>query len=135
MSLDEARNNYIKYRLETAKDNLVSAHILYENGQLKSAANRAYYCVFHSMRSVLAIDGVDFKHHSGVIAYFRKEYIKSEIFPKTLSAIIQTTSMVRESSDYDDFYLISREDTKRQIDEAEIFYRTIEKYVNEVLKN
>lgn len=39
------------------------------------------------------------------------------------------TSMVRESSDYDDFYIISRDDAKRQLDDAEIFYREIEKYV------
>lgn len=113
MCLDETKKTYIKYRLATAEENLESAKILYDNNQLKAAANRAYYCVFHSMRAVLAVEGVDFKHHSGVIAYFRKEYIKTGIFPKNLSTIIQTTSMVRESSNYDDFYLISRDDAKK----------------------
>lgn len=133
MCLDETRRNYVMYRLATAKENLVSAMVLYDNDQLKSAANRAYYCVFHSMRAVLSIEGVDFKRHSGVIAHFRKEYIKTGIFNKKLSVIIQMTSMVRESSDYDDFYIISRDDAKRQIDDAEVFYREIEKYVTELL--
>ena len=133
MSLDEARRNYVSYRLSTAKDNLISANILYDNDQLKAAANRAYYCVFHSMRAVLAIEGVDFKHHSGVVSHFRKEYIKTGIFDKKLSIIIQMTSMVRESSDYDDFYIISREDARRQVDDAEAFYREIEEYVNKFI--
>lgn len=133
MCLDETKKTYIKYRLATAEENLESAKILYDNNQLKAAANRAYYCVFHSMRAVLAVEGVDFKHHSGVIAYFRKEYIKTGIFPKNLSTIIQTTSMVRESSDYDDFYLISRDDAKKQIDDAEIFYKEIKKYITDYL--
>lgn len=133
MCLDETKKTYIKYRLNTAEENLESAKILYDNNQLKAAANRAYYCVFHSMRAVLAVEGVDFKHHSGVIAYFRKEYIKTGIFPKNLSTIIQTTSMVRESSDYDDFYLISRDDSKKQIDDAEIFYKEIKKYITDYL--
>lgn len=130
---DETRKSYILYRLQTAKDNLISAQILYDGEQLKAAANRAYYCVFHAMRSVLAIDGVDFKHHSGVIAYFRKEYIKNGTFDKKMSTIIQTTAMVRESSDYDDFYIISKEDTKRQIDNAKLFLDEIEKYVTDFL--
>ena len=133
MCLDETKKTYIKYRLATAEENLESAKILHDNNQLKAAANRAYYCVFHSMRAVLAVEGVDFKHHSGVIAYFRKEYIKNGIFPKNLSTIIQTTSMVRESSDYDDFYLISRDDAKKQIDDAEIFYKEIKKYITDYL--
>ena len=88
MCLDETKKNYVMYRLSTAKENLESALVLYDNNQLKSAANRAYYCVFHSMRAVLAVEGVDFKHHSGVIAHFRKEYIKTGVFDKSLSTII-----------------------------------------------
>ena len=129
MHLDDTRRDYIRYRLETARENLEAAKLLLENNKLKSAANRAYYCIFHSMRAVLAIDNVDFKHHSAVISYFRREYIKTGIFDKKLSNIIQTSSIIRNSSDYDDFYLISKNDAKIQIDNAEIFYTAIEKYI------
>ena len=40
----------------------------------EAAANRSYYSIFHSMRAILALDGVDYKKHSGVIQYFQKEY-------------------------------------------------------------
>ena len=133
MQLDETRKSYIKYRLETANENLEAARLLYQNNQLKSAANRAYYCVFHAMRTVLAIENIDFKHHSAVISYFRKTYIKSGIFDKELSKIIQTLSMVRNSSDYDDFYLISKEDAKIQIENAQKFYDTIAAYTKTII--
>lgn len=51
-------------------------------GELKTANNRAYYSIFHAMRAILALDEVDFKKHSGVIAYFRENYIKNYLSNK-----------------------------------------------------
>ena len=31
-------------------------------------------------RLILALDGVDFKKHAGVISYFQREYVKSGVF-------------------------------------------------------
>ncbi|MBQ8532730.1 MAG: HEPN domain-containing protein [Clostridia bacterium] len=45
----------------------------------KSAANRSYYAIFHAMRSVLAFDDIDMKHHSGIISEFRRLYIKTNV--------------------------------------------------------
>lgn len=134
MQLDDMRKSYIKYRLETAKEDLEAAGLLYENGKLRASANRSYYCIFHAMRAVLAVDNMDFKHHSAVIAYFRKEYIKTGIFDKELSRIIQTASMVRNSSDYDDFYLIAQEDAQIQYENAKIFYEAVEVYLQTIIQ-
>ena len=49
-----------KYRLEQAEEFFQDAQLLFENGRYKSAANRSYYCIFHCMRSVLAMDQLDF---------------------------------------------------------------------------
>ena len=75
-------------RLRNAFECLGDAETLLERGSLKSAANRAYYAVFHAMRAVLALDGIDMRHHSGVIAEFRRLYIKTGVFPMELSAAI-----------------------------------------------
>lgn len=45
-----------------------------------TAANRSYYAIFHAARVVLALDGQDYKKHSGVISNFQKNYIKTGIF-------------------------------------------------------
>ena len=66
-----------KYRIEQAEQCLNSARLLAQAGDFRGAANRSYYAIFHAMRSVLALERKDFAKHSGVSAYFRKEYIKS----------------------------------------------------------
>ena len=64
-----------RYRLEQAEEFLNSAVKNVNMNEYKTANNRAYYSIFHAMRAVLALDEVDFKKHSGVIAYFREHYI------------------------------------------------------------
>ena len=61
-------------RLAQAKQCLVSAKTLLSINDQRGAVNRAYYAVFHAMRSVLILEGKDFAKHSGVISYFRKTY-------------------------------------------------------------
>lgn len=119
-----------KARLETAKSCLADAKTLVNAESYKSAANRSYYAVFHSMRAVLALDEFDSKKHSGVIAEFRKRYIKANIFSDNISRIIGDQFDARTHSDYDDFYVISKEFTLEQINEAESMIIEIEKYLN-----
>lgn len=119
-----------KYRLEQASEFLNSAMKNLEIDELKTANNRAYYCVFHSMRAVLALDGEDFKKHSGVISYFRENYIKTKIFNRECSDIVSSTSLIRNKSDYDDFYVASRQETKEQVENARVFFNNIKTYLD-----
>ena len=81
------------------------------------------------MRSVLAIDGIDMKHHSGIISEFRRRYIKSEIFEVKMSEIISLLFDARTESDYDDFYVVTKYDAEQQVANAEIFLKNIEEYL------
>ena len=83
------------------------------------------------MRAVLAFDGFDSKKHSGIIAVFRKDYIKTGIFDDQLSDIIGTASEIRNASDYDDMYLATKDETEEQIKNAKIFYDTISAYISQ----
>lgn len=85
--------------------------------------------MFHALRSVLALDEVDFKKHSGVISYFREHYIKTKIFSRNCSDIISSTSLIRNKSDYDDFYIASRSETEEQVQKAEELYDEIKSYL------
>lgn len=122
-----------KYRMQQARQCIKSAKTLMEINDYKGAANRSYYAVFHAMRSVLALDGKDFSKHSGVSAYFRKEYIKTGIFDVEFSDIISMTFDIRNNSDYDDFYIISIEEVNEQVENAIKFCNKVETYLNERL--
>lgn len=102
-------------RYEHASECLSAAKNLLKSGNYKSAANRAYYAVFHAMRAVLAYDEIDMKKHSGLIAEFRRLYIKTGVFNNQMSKIISELFDIRTESDYDDFFIISKEDVLVQI--------------------
>lgn len=103
MSL-ENRQVISKVRFEKAEECLADAKLLLERESYKSAANRSYYAVFHAMRAVLAYDGYDSKKHSGIIAEFRRLYIKTGIFESGMSDTIRSLFDLRTDSDYNVFF-------------------------------
>lgn len=118
-----------RVRYQRARECLADAKILQKENSYKSAANRAYYAVFHGMRSILALDNIDRKHHSGIISEFRLRYIKTAIFPLDFSNIIAVLESTRTESDYDDFFIISKEEVIQQIKDAEYFLDGIRDYL------
>ena len=95
-----------KHRLQQAKDDLRASEILYRENLYKSSNNRAYYSIFHSIKAVLALEPIDFKRHKDVIAYFNKNYVSNETFPKKMGRKISIASRMREDSDYEDEFVV-----------------------------
>lgn len=124
------QKDYAKYRMERAREDLDAAHLLFDAGNYRIANNRAYHAIFHAMRAVLVFDNFDSSKHSGVIAEFRRRYIKEGIFPTEISKMIGSAFTIRNASDYDDMFITSKNDTKEQIDNAEYVYKAIEEYIS-----
>ena len=121
---------FAKYRLERAKEEYETAQLLYKENKLLAANNRAYYSIFYSIRAVLAMEKIDFKKHKDVLAYFNKNYVKTEIFPRQIGRRIVLAQKVREDSDYDDDYEPSLEKTEQQINTAGELVDLVEKYID-----
>lgn len=98
--MEDSVKELSKYRFETSLENLEDARIMYERGRYKNSLNRAYYSIFHAIRSVNTLDGFDSSKHSGVISFFNQSYVKIGVFPKELSKIIRSASENREKADY-----------------------------------
>lgn len=131
--LDDERKALAKLRLDNANERLSFIPAILEIGDYKTVANRSYYAIFYAMRAVLALDGFDSKKHSGIIAEFRKRYVKTGIFETEMSDIISDLFEVRASSDYDDFYVISKSKVVEQYQKAEFFVKRINEYLNSKL--
>lgn len=101
-------------------------------GQYKTSLNRSYYAIFHAMRAANIIKGFDSSKHSGVIAFFNKEYLKSEIMDRQLSVIIKESSFLREKSDYDDFFIAGKKEAEVQLDNARKFLQAVKKYLQSI---
>lgn len=128
--LDSSVIDLSRYRLDKASEMLATAQRDMDAEDYASANNRAYYCIFHAMRAVLALDGEDYKKHSAVIARFTLNYLKTEILPRDYGKLISNASLIRNRSDYEDFYICSIEDTQRLIEGAKDFYNAISDYLH-----
>ena len=109
--MDERQLDLSKYRLQEAKDSLKVAERCLEDGFVK-------YAAFYAIKAVLALGTIDFKRHKDVVAYFNKEYVATEIFPRELGRKLGRLKQLREKSDYDDFYIASKNQAQEQYETA-----------------
>ena len=119
-----------QYRIKRAWEMLEAAKENLKIGQYKTALNRSYSAVFHAMRAANILRGFDSSKHSGVIAFFTKEFLKTEYMDRKLSFIIKSSSLLREKSDYDDFFIASRTEAEKQVENAGLFVAEVERFIN-----
>ena len=120
-----------KYRMERANEMLVASEENLNIAQYRTSLNRSYYAVFHAMRAVNILEGYDSSKHSGVISYFTQTFLKTERLDRELSKIIKEASYLREKSDYDDFYIASKDEALKQLENAKIFLQMISEFIKE----
>ena len=118
-----------RYRLETAKEDLATAKKNYEDNHYRASVNRSYYSIFHALRALTALDHFDSSKHSGIIAYVNLHYVKTGIFDRNFSKMIDSAFRLREKADYEDFYVVAIEDARMQILKAKTVIATVEAYV------
>ncbi len=125
-------DDLVKYRLSSANEKLTSAKVLLDAGLYKDSVGRSYYAIFSAIRAVLATRQVDFSKHAGVISYFQKEFIKSEIFDKKYAKYLQQAFQIRNSCDCDVFFIVSKQDAEEQYERAVEILGVIAEYIREL---
>lgn len=133
--MDNRQKELSNYRLQEAGNSLKVAKNCLKDGFYKDSINRSYYSVFYAIKSILALGTVDFKRHKDVIAYFNKEYVATEKFPRELGRRIGTLKQIREKSDYDDFYIASKAKAEEQIESAELVLQAVKNYLEITSEN
>lgn len=127
--MPDNREALMKYRLDMARERLTSAKVLLNVGSYKDSIGRSYYAMFTAVRAILAMEGLDFSKHTGVIAHFQKEYIKTGKFDKKYSKYISQAFQIRNNTDYADFFIVSMQDAKEQCEKAEEFLNIVEDFL------
>lgn len=117
------------HRIETAREDLEAARLNFENWQYRTSNNRAYYAIFRAISACLALEFKAYKQHAQTIGAFNKDFVHNGIFPKEISRKISRAQEVRHASDYDDFYIVSVEEAKEQLETAEEVVDMVEKYL------
>ena len=125
------RNDLIEHRFRIAKEDLETAYLLLEAEQYRGANNRAYYSIYHTIDALLSIEGIAFKRHKDTLSYFNKQYVATEIFPRDMGRKVVKAEEIRHASDYDTFYVASKEITLQQVETAEQLLQLAKEYYNE----
>ena len=118
------------HRPTVAKDDLAAAEQSFEGKHYRASNNRAYYAIFRAISACLALEFKAFKQHAQVIGNFNKDFIHTGIFPKEISRKISRAQEIRHASDYDDFFIISVEDAKEQLETAKEVVEMVTKYLD-----
>lgn len=118
-----------KYRLETAEHTYCMAKLCFENKGYRDAVNRSYYATFYALRAVLAIEGVDFRRHKDVVAYFNQYYVATGKFEREIGRRIGRLKTMREDCDYDDFVIIEPNEVLAQLETAKMVVAEVKSFL------
>lgn len=128
--MDKEMQELLKYRFDRAVETLEVAKELYASGKFRDSNNRSYYAAFYAIKAIYTIRGLDFKKHKTLLANFNKEYVATEIFPREIGRKISTLALIREQSDYNDFYMASKQESQQQVEIAEELINLVREYLN-----
>ncbi|WP_243113670.1 HEPN domain-containing protein [Desulfofundulus salinus] len=124
--MSETNLDLVRHRFQKARDHLKSAEILLDAGMYSDSLSRSYYTMFAAARALLALKQLDSKKHSGVISLFNQHFVKPEIVDRATGRDLSKARVRRESSDYTDFYLVTKEEAASQLETAKRFLANIE---------
>ncbi|MCD7716008.1 MAG: HEPN domain-containing protein [Lachnospiraceae bacterium] len=98
----------------------------------KSANNRAFYAMEKAVRALLVLKDTEPQTHNGVLKQFNYLFIfkGTGFFTQNDYQILAKSEQIRNASDYDDFYLASKEESTQQIENATYIVGKIEKYIS-----
>jgi len=119
-----------EYRLQQARETLQEAEGLYSMSLWRGTINRAYYAMFYAVLALTVLRQQVTSKHSGVLAFFDREFVKTGIFPKELSHSFHRAFESRQTNDYGEIFTLSEEEAKQILEEARNFVSSIESYIH-----
>ena len=125
-------NERIEKEISLAEEKLGAAEHLFKGGFYRDAVSRAYYCMYHLAKALLALKNVHPKTHSGAIREFGLRFVKGEEVEEYYGKALRFAKEKREKSDYDFFVEISKEEAEAIIHDAETFLGRIKRAIEEM---
>jgi len=119
----------VEQLLRKAERKLSTAKKLLELGEYEDTVSRAYYCIFHAAKAVLALEGSFPKTHEGTLKEFGLKLIKERKLPRELGIIFSDARSLRETADYAITPVIGLEDARWSIEAAERFLKQVAEYL------
>jgi uncharacterized protein (UPF0332 family) len=131
MSVDtQVREKVVKY-LARARQAVETGRLVLEHEDYIAAVNRAYYAIFYAANALLTTKGLERSKHSGVIAAFRQQFVKTGIVEAEFSRYYGAAMDERHAGDYD-LVPLDYEIASRHLTNAARFLERIERALREI---
>lgn len=120
-------------RMDRAKELYKEAVGLFEQESYKSANNRAFYAMEKSVKALLAMEQIEVLTHNGSLKQFNYHFIYNGdgTFTTEDYKRIANAEQIRNASDYDDFYIAGKEETKQLLENTKVIMDKIERYIKD----
>ena len=119
----------IHYRMAQADEALADAASLLDCGSPRAVVNRAYYAMFYAVLALLNLLGKGTSKHSGAIALFDREFVKSGAFARESSMWLHEAFLQRQRADYDELITVCREEAATAAEHARGFVDQVNEYL------
>ncbi|MBE7557952.1 HEPN domain-containing protein [bacterium] len=113
--------------LEYALESVAAADLLYEDGFAVDSVSRAYYAMLYAAEALLTREGVFLRQSTQVVAALGREMVLSGKLPEVHHRNLVELYTLRKRVDYDVFYQVTEEETRRQLRRAREFVQWVEK--------
>lgn len=117
-------------RLKHANESIQEANVLLREGMsARSIMNRSYYAIHYSVLALFLEKQIKIATHGGALNLFGRYFIKTGIFDKGLSKVLQNALRLRIKGDYSQTEDLQNEDVENQVPMAKDFVNKIEEYL------
>jgi uncharacterized protein (UPF0332 family) len=130
---NEERNEYVKYRIESAHKTFDAAKVLAENGFWNSAVNRLYYALFYAVNALLVLNEIQTKSHSATKSQFSLFFVKTGKFDKKYGRLLSELFDWRQKGDYENVFDYDNESVKPLFEPVSEMIDLIEEEINNAL--
>lgn len=129
----EEREEYVKYRIESAYKTFEAAKVLAENGFWNSVVNRLYYSVFYAVNALLIMNEIYTKSHSSTKSQFSLYFVKTNKFDKKYGKLLSDLFDWRQKGDYENIFDYDKESVQPLFKPVNEMIKLIEEEINNTL--
>jgi uncharacterized protein (UPF0332 family) len=119
--------------IDKACSSLTAAKKLLEDAFFAESISRSYYAMLYAAKALLLLEGIDVSKHSAVAAAFGKKYVKTGKIDPRYHRMLLDSFEWRQKSDYDVYWLATRERAEKCQQDAEAFVTQAEKSLQTML--
>ena len=115
--------------LDKSLQSIRAAELLFKDGYFGFAASRAYYSMFYAVEALLLTRELSFSRHSGVMAAFGKEFVKTGAFDSRFHKYLLNAFELRNVGDYGAVQAVGEENARQVIEESRQLLAATDKFL------